>query len=82
VEDEPTVIETTDPGGARVVLPRCVWDEEITRDHPEIGTHMPDVLRTVSSPDHTTPDPVYGDRIRYYARDVGPSRWLAGARKL
>ena len=76
VEDEPTVIETIDPGGARVVLPRRVWDEKITRDHPEIGTHMPDVLRTVASPDHTAPDPAYGNRTRYYAQDVGPSRWL------
>ena len=76
MEDEPTVIETTDPGGARVVLPRRVWDEKITRDHPEIDTHMPDVLRTVANPDHTAPDPVYENRTRYYARDVGPSRWL------
>jgi len=43
VDDEPTVIETTDPSGARVVLPRRVWDEKIIRDHPEIDTHMPDV---------------------------------------
>jgi hypothetical protein len=76
VEDEPAVIETTDPGGARVVLLRRVWDEKIARDHPEIDMHMLAVLRTVSNPDHTVPDPVYGDRTRYYARDVGPSSWL------
>ncbi len=76
MDDELTVIETTDPGGARVVLPRSVWDEKITMDHPEIDMHLPDVLQTVSRPDHVAPDPVYGDRTRYYARDLGPSRWL------
>ena len=35
-----------------------------------------DVLRTVRAPDHTTPDPSYERRTRYYARNVGPSRWL------
>ncbi len=74
--DEPTAIETTDPTGARVVLLRRVWDEKIVKDHPELDTHMPAVLRTVASPDHTAPDPVYRDRTRYYARGVGPSRWL------
>lgn len=37
---------------------------------------MSDVLRTVTMPDHTTPDPTYELRTRYYARNVGPSRWL------
>jgi hypothetical protein len=30
----------------------------------------------VSTPDHVAPDPSFEDRKRYYARDVGPSRWL------
>ena len=42
--DEPTVIQTTAPTGARVVLLSRVWDEKIVKDHPELDTHMPAVL--------------------------------------
>jgi hypothetical protein len=27
-------------------------------------------------PDHVAPDPIFQQRKRYYARSVGPSRWL------
>ena len=35
-----------------------------------------DALRAVSTPDHVAPDPSLEERKRYYARGVGPSRWL------
>jgi len=74
--DEALSSETTDPDGARVVLKDEVWREKIVRDHPEIAEHRHDALRAVSAPDHVTPDPTFEQRKRYYARGVGPSRWL------
>ncbi len=76
MEDEPPAHETADPSGAQVVLKDEVWREKIVRDHPEIAGHLPDVLRAVTKPDHVAPDPSFDARTRYYARGVGPSRWL------
>jgi hypothetical protein len=76
VEEKQPANETTDPGGARVVLKDEVWREKIVRDHPEIAEHMADVLRAVSAPDHVAADPIFEQRTRYYMRGVGPSRWL------
>jgi hypothetical protein len=76
MEDEQITAESTDPEGRRVVLADAVWREKIVRDHPEIDTHMSDVLQAVSKPDHVATDPIFSARIRYYARGVGPSRWL------
>ncbi len=73
---ERTVVEATDPKGVRVVLPAGVWWEKIVRDHPEIAAYMPEVLATVLTPDHQAADPGNPRRTRYYARNVGPSRWL------
>lgn len=73
---EETVGETTDPNGVRVVLLAAVWREKIVRDHPEVAECMSEVLRTVAEPDHVAADPRNPSRIRYYALDVGPSRWL------
>jgi hypothetical protein len=76
VEDPPGTSETTDPAGRRVVLDAALWREKIVRDHPEIDAHNKDALRAVSTPDHVAPDPNFEARKRYYARGVGPSRWL------
>ncbi len=76
VENQPGAVETTDPAGARVVLDDTLWREKIARDHPEINSHRKDALRAVSTPDHVAPDPSFDARTRYYARGVGPSRWL------
>jgi hypothetical protein len=76
MENEPIIAEAIDPDGRRVVLADVVWREKIVRDHPEIDAHMPDVLRAVTKPDHSAMDPIFGARTRYYARGVGPSRWL------
>jgi hypothetical protein len=76
VQDQPAAAETTDPSGIRVVLALGVWREKIVRDHPEIAAHFSDVLGAVSAPDHIARDASYEARTRYYARGVGPSRWL------
>jgi hypothetical protein len=74
--DEAPTSETIDPDGARVILKDEVWREKIARDHPEIAGHRADVLHAVSAPDHVADDPIFEQRKRYYARGVGPSRWL------
>lgn len=76
VDPQPGALETADPVGTRVVLNDEVWREKIVRDHPEIAEHRAEVLRAVSAPDHVAPDPIFGQRTRYYVRGVGPSRWL------
>ncbi len=57
VWDEPTAGETADPQGAPVVLLLRVWQEKILNAHPEIDSHMADVLKAVESPDHVAPRP-------------------------
>lgn len=74
--DEPSTSETIDPNGVRVVLADATWSGKIVRDHKEIHAYRAEILRTVSSPDHIAPDPNFDERRRYYAHDVGPSRWL------
>ena len=74
--DEHVAGETTDPNGARVVLPQTVWTEKVLVDHPEVVEHLSVILGIVAAPDHVAPDPQNPGRTRYYARDVGPSRWL------
>jgi len=76
VTDEAIAGEARDPDGKRVVVPRLLWEEKLLRDHPEVGPHLADVLRTVGEPDHVAVDPVYERRRRYYLQDAGPSRWL------
>ena len=68
--------EVGDVGGVRVVLPAGIWSSKILRDHPELSSHLADVLRAVAEPDLVLPDPVFELRRRYYLRDAGPSRWL------
>ena len=76
MSDEPSISETIDPNGIRVVLTDIVWSGKIVRDHQEIEAYRAEVLRTVSAPDHIAPDQHFEERQRYYARNVGPSRWL------
>jgi hypothetical protein len=74
--DEPSISETIDPDGVRVVLTDIVWSEKIVRDHQEIRAFRAEIMDAVATPDHVAPDPDFEERKRYYARDVGPSRWL------
>jgi hypothetical protein len=73
---EDVVGEAKDRGGVRVIVPACLWRDKILRDHPELASHLADVLRAVAEPDRVLPDPVYERRRRYYLRGAGPSRWL------
>ena len=68
--------EARDPAGVRVEVPAAVWQEKILRDHPELASHLADVLRAIAEPDRVLPDPVYKGRRRHYLRGAGPSRWL------
>jgi len=68
--------EVKDPRGLRVVVPADLWQTKILQAHPELASHLPDVLRAIAEPDRVLPDPVYEDRRRYYLRGAGPSRWL------
>lgn len=74
--DESSISETVDPGGTRIVLTDAVWSNKIVQDHQEIAIYRAEVLRAVAAPDHVLPDPNFERRTRYYARGVGPSRWL------
>lgn len=68
--------EVKDLTGVRVVVPAGLWHDKILRDHPELASHLDDVLRAVADPDRVLPDPVYERRRRHYLRGAGPSRWL------
>jgi hypothetical protein len=68
--------EANDPGGVRVVVAAQLWREKVLRDHPELESHLADVLRAVAEPDLIASDPAYESRRRHYLRDIGPSRWL------
>jgi hypothetical protein len=64
-----------DLDGREIVLLTRIWEQKITRDHPELVGHLDAVVATVAHPDHTEPDS-RPERTRLYRRDVGPSRWL------
>jgi hypothetical protein len=74
--DDELIGETTDPQGARVVLLARVWREKVLPEHTELATCTDEVLHALTSAEHVEVDPVYPERRRYFARDVGPSRWL------
>lgn len=59
-----------------MVVSAVLWRDKILRDHPELASHLADVLRAITEPDAMLPDPVFEDRRRYYLRGAGPSRWL------
>jgi len=73
--DETILATVIDPDGHEVVLLARIWEEKITRDHPELGGHLDAVVDTVAHPDHVEPNSIPA-RTRFYQRDVGPSRWL------
>jgi hypothetical protein len=74
-ENEQIVGETRDSEGRSVVLLARIWHGKILDTHSEIETFLEDVLRTVAMPDHIAHDMLPG-RVRYFARDLGPSKWL------
>lgn len=73
--DDPLAATVVDPDGREVVLLARIWEDKITRDHPELVDQLQAVMEIVAKPDHVEPDAL-PDRTRFYRRDVGPSRWL------
>jgi hypothetical protein len=65
----------TDPDGHEVVLLERIWSEKIAVDHPELTACREAVVVAVSHQDHVERDELHS-RLRFYARNVGPSRWL------
>lgn len=63
-----------DPDGRTVVLDEEGW-EHILHEHPELALYQDEIILTVRSPAHRSPDPRPG-RERYYRIGLGPSRWL------
>lgn len=73
--DEQRLADVADPDGREVVLFARIWAEKVVRDHPELAAHLDDVIGTVAEPDHVEQDALPA-RVRFYRREVGPSRWL------
>ena len=73
--EEPAAGSVTDPDGREVVLLARIWEDKISRDHPELVDHLEAVMKTVATPDHGESDAL-PDRTRFYRRGAGPSRWL------
>jgi hypothetical protein len=57
-----------------VVLDEPGW-QHVLDEHAEMEVHLEAIAMTVREPDHSGPDPRPG-RMRYWRRDLGPSRWL------
>jgi hypothetical protein len=72
VVDEGIAGQTTDGRGARVALLARVWHGKILVDHREMAWWLREVLATVAAPDHVEPDPEHPDRLRCFARGLGP----------
>jgi len=49
-------------------VPYALWRDKILRGHPELESHLADVLRAIAEPDQVLPDPVYEQRSRHYLR--------------
>lgn len=76
VTNDAIIGETTYMEGMPVVLLESVWQQKVLPEHIELASYMKEVLRAVRFPAHVEVDPVYPERRRCFARDVGPSRWL------
>jgi len=74
-DDDSILVVVSDIDGREVVLLARIWEQKITRDHPELAGHLGAVVEAVAHPDHVEAD-VIPSRTRFYRREVGPSRWL------
>jgi hypothetical protein len=68
------VHSTLDPNSRRVELSEERWGH-ITERHPELASHLEDVLRAVAKPDRRLDGP-RPDEEWFYLAEAGPSRWL------
>ncbi len=78
--DEEAIASVTEPLGREVVLLKGIWDDKITRDHPELAGHLDAILSAVIARPR---------RSRLFARSnsplpawCGPQPVAAGGRKL
>ena len=58
--------------GREVVLLARIWEDKITRDHPELVDHLEAVMETVAKPDHLDADAL-ADRTRSTDAESGPA---------
>jgi hypothetical protein len=68
--------ETSDPVGGRVVLFARVWHDKVLPEHSEMMSFMAETLQAVAAPTHVETDSKYSERLCYFIRDVGPSKWM------
>ncbi len=54
--EKPAAGTVTGPDGREVVLLTRIWEDKISRDHPELVDHLDAVMETVADPDHVEPD--------------------------
>lgn len=40
--------EAKDPDGVRVIVPTALWQGKILRDHPELASHLADLLNPIA----------------------------------
>lgn len=73
--DDIVLASVLDPAGREVVLLARIWEAKIVPARPELVGYRDEVVATVATPDHVSPDQ-RDERLRYYRRHVGPSRWL------
>lgn len=53
-----------------------IWNDKVVIEHPEMLMLADAVLETVAGAEHVEADPTYPERTHYFARGVGPSKWL------
>lgn len=76
MDGDEVIAVTKDFQGAYVVVLARIWHGKILVNHRELAWWLPEVLATVAAPDHVDADPKHPGRLRYFARDIGPSSWL------
>ena len=52
---KPAAATLTDPDGREVVRLARIWEDKISREHPELVDHLEAVMQTVAAPDHIDP---------------------------
>lgn len=65
---------TVDPDGRRVRLTRSRW-AHIKEEHPDLASHLRDIMAAVREPDDRRPGRVPGEEW-FFAEGAGPGPWL------
>jgi len=80
-DDDSVMVMVTDIDGREVALLARIWEQKITRDHPELAGHLAAVVEAVARPDHIEAD-VLPSRTRFYRLGAGPEPMATRGRKL